>query len=194
MFKENFSLITRTRYNVYNTIGGTCFFVEFCDVQAGLWGRGCGFNNDGITTCDANRRHPAHWDHGGEVEGCDTGKYTGKELILLLCGGDKTTQQVDIKNANKITKRYEGDETMKTKIKEIVAFADWDPTEYIETKEGVIAFFDGILEKNDPELFFKIIGYINRSKGMAKITRELKLNREGLYTTYLRRGTRPLLP
>jgi putative addiction module killer protein len=34
-------------------------------------------------------------------------KDTGKELILLLCGGDKTTQQVDIKNAIKIAKRYE---------------------------------------------------------------------------------------
>jgi putative addiction module killer protein len=34
-------------------------------------------------------------------------KDTGKELILLLCGGDKTTQQTDIKNAIKIAKRYE---------------------------------------------------------------------------------------
>jgi probable addiction module antidote protein len=71
---------------------------------------------------------------------------------------------------------------MKTKTKEKVAFADWDPAEYIETKEDVIAFLEGALEKNDPELLFKTIGYIARSKGMAQIARELNLNREGLYT------------
>jgi putative addiction module killer protein len=34
-------------------------------------------------------------------------KDTGKEIILLLCGGDKTTQQADIENARKIWKAYE---------------------------------------------------------------------------------------
>lgn len=36
-------------------------------------------------------------------------KDTGKEIILLLCGGDKTTQQKDISNAKKIAKHYEED-------------------------------------------------------------------------------------
>ena len=30
----------------------------------------------------------------------------GKEIIILLCGGDKTTQQEDIKNAKKIAAAY----------------------------------------------------------------------------------------
>jgi putative addiction module killer protein len=29
---------------------------------------------------------------------------TGKEIIILLCGGDKTTQQADIGRAKKIAK------------------------------------------------------------------------------------------
>ena len=33
-------------------------------------------------------------------------KDTGKEIIILLCGGDKTTQQEDIKNAKKIIAAY----------------------------------------------------------------------------------------
>jgi putative addiction module killer protein len=31
-------------------------------------------------------------------------KDTGKEIIILLCGGDKTTQQADIDRARKIAK------------------------------------------------------------------------------------------
>jgi len=34
-------------------------------------------------------------------------KDTSKEIIILLCGGDKRTQQADITNAKKIAKQYE---------------------------------------------------------------------------------------
>ena len=33
-------------------------------------------------------------------------KETGREIIILLCGGDKTTQQADIANARKIARLY----------------------------------------------------------------------------------------
>ena len=77
---------------------------------------------------------------------------------------------------------------MKTKAKEKVTFAKWDTAEVIETKEDVIAFLGAALEENDPEFLFKTIGYIARSKGMAKIAKELKLNREGLYTALSPQG------
>ena len=34
-------------------------------------------------------------------------KDTGKEIIILLCGGDKRTQQADIAEAKKIARIYE---------------------------------------------------------------------------------------
>jgi len=34
-------------------------------------------------------------------------KDTGREIIILLCGGDKTTQQADIAKARKIARLYE---------------------------------------------------------------------------------------
>ena len=58
----------------------------------------------------------------------------------------------------------------------------WDPAEDIETKEDVIAYLEAALEENDTEFLFKTLGFIARSKGMAKISKELGLNREGLYT------------
>jgi len=69
-----------------------------------------------------------------------------------------------------------------------VTFSKWDPSEYIETKEDVLAFLEGAFEENDPEFLFKTIGYIARSKGMAQIAKELNLNREGLYTALSPQG------
>jgi probable addiction module antidote protein len=60
-----------------------------------------------------------------------------------------------------------------------VTVSDWDPAEIIETREDVIAFLEGVLKENDPEILLKIIGHIARSKGMVQVARELNLNRKG---------------
>jgi len=71
---------------------------------------------------------------------------------------------------------------------EKIKTSKYDPAEDIETKEDVIAYLEAALEENDPEFLFKTIGYIARSKGMTQIAKELKLNREGLYTALSPQG------
>jgi probable addiction module antidote protein len=60
----------------------------------------------------------------------------------------------------------------------------YDPAEYIETREDVISFLEGVLEENDPEFLLGTIGHIARSKGMAQIAKELDLDRAGLYKSF----------
>jgi probable addiction module antidote protein len=71
---------------------------------------------------------------------------------------------------------------------EKIKTSNYDPAEDIETKEDVIAYLEVALEENDPEFLFKTIGYIARSKGMARLAKELDLNREGLYTALSPQG------
>ena len=70
---------------------------------------------------------------------------------------------------------------MKTTDKEKVTFEKYDPADYINSKEDVIAFLEGALEENDPDFLLKTIGNIARSKGMSKIAKELNIDRAGLY-------------
>jgi probable addiction module antidote protein len=67
------------------------------------------------------------------------------------------------------------------KAKKKITFSKWDPAEVITTKERVIAFLEEAIEENDPDFLLETIGHIARSKGMAQIARELKLDRVGLY-------------
>jgi probable addiction module antidote protein len=59
--------------------------------------------------------------------------------------------------------------------------SQWDPAEFIDTKEDVIAFLEAALEEGDMEFLLTTMGHIARSEGMAQIARELGVTREGLY-------------
>ena len=75
---------------------------------------------------------------------------------------------------------------METKTKE--TFSKFDPAEYINSKEAVIAHIEVALEENNTELLMAVIGDIARSKGMTKIARELGVSREGLYRSLAPNG------
>ena len=66
-------------------------------------------------------------------------------------------------------------------MKEKITFAKWNPAEYINSKEDVIALLGVALEENDPDFLLSVFGDIARSKGMTQIARELNMSRKGLY-------------
>jgi probable addiction module antidote protein len=71
---------------------------------------------------------------------------------------------------------------------EKMTVADFDPAEYIETKEDVMAYLETAIKENDPEFLLSVIGDIARSKGMTEIARELNLDRAGLYRSFSPEG------
>jgi probable addiction module antidote protein len=54
----------------------------------------------------------------------------------------------------------------------------WDAAEDMDTKEDVIAYFEAALEENDTEFLLEALDDIARSKGMAKIIKEMGLQRK----------------
>lgn len=60
-------------------------------------------------------------------------------------------------------------------------FTQYDTAEYLKTNEDVAAYFDAVLEENDPQLIIHALGVIARAKGMSQIARETGLARESLY-------------
>jgi len=71
---------------------------------------------------------------------------------------------------------------------EHVTVADWDAADYIETKEDVLEYLTAAMEENDPEFMLSAIGDIARSKGMTQLSKELKLDRKGLYKSFSKEG------
>ena len=60
-------------------------------------------------------------------------------------------------------------------------FTRYDTAEYLKTDEYVAAYFDAVLEENDPPLIVHALGVIARAKGMSQIARDTGLARESLY-------------
>jgi probable addiction module antidote protein len=59
---------------------------------------------------------------------------------------------------------------------EKITISDWNPADYIETKEDVLAYLEVALEEDSPEFLMRTIGHIARSKGMSRIAEELNLD------------------
>ena len=57
----------------------------------------------------------------------------------------------------------------------------WRASDYLKTKEDVVAYLNAILEENDPELLTAALGDVARSKGMSELAKAAGLGRQNLY-------------
>lgn len=58
---------------------------------------------------------------------------------------------------------------------------EFDPANYIDTPEAVVAYLNIVAEENDLAELYEAIGTVARSKGMTEISRRTGLSRESLY-------------
>jgi probable addiction module antidote protein len=62
-------------------------------------------------------------------------------------------------------------------------FSRFDPAEYLNTKADVAGYIEAVMEEggDDPAVIAYALGVIARARGMAQISEETGLAREGLY-------------
>lgn len=98
-------------------------------------------------------------------------------MIILLAGGDKSTQSKDIKLALQLAKELEEALLMTIKLRK------WDSAEHLKTDEDMQAYLQVCIEEsnNDAAFIAKALGNIARAKGMVQLSKDTGLGREILY-------------
>lgn len=95
------------------------------------------------------------------------------QIVILLCGGDKSTQQLDIKKAKILAKN--GDFSMNGGLKK------FDVVEYLEDEEDIQAYLNAAIEEGDTKYFFKALGNIARARNISQLSKDAGMSREGIY-------------
>ena len=86
----------------------------------------------------------------------------GEAVVVLLCGGDKQTQNDDIARAKALAKG--GTMALET--------FPWDSAELLESPEDIAAYIEAAFEGGDPSVITHALGVVARAKGMSQVARE----------------------
>lgn len=62
-----------------------------------------------------------------------------------------------------------------------VKISDYNPLDYLETKEEISEYLNNAFQDDDPRVFLIALGHLAKKKGMMEVARETGLNRESLY-------------
>lgn len=92
-------------------------------------------------------------------------------IIILLVGGEKSTQQKDIEKAKEIW------ETIK---KEKMETSRFDIADYLESKEMIAEYLNSVLEEGNNDDLILVLGHIAKAIGMSKIAEETGMSRPSL--------------
>ena len=58
---------------------------------------------------------------------------------------------------------------------------EFDPADYLDSDEVIIAYLNEALEDGDPALISAALGDVARARGMSQLARETGVSRDGLY-------------
>ncbi|SAL74815.1 transcriptional regulator [Caballeronia peredens] len=104
----------------------------------------------------------------------------GEVVAILLCGGDKSTHERDIRSAHAMLPHLNMARPMTpTRIKT----RSWDSAEYLQTEDDIAEYIEACLQEggDDPAFIAHALGVIARARGMAQVARDTGISREGLY-------------
>lgn len=101
-----------------------------------------------------------------------------KDTILLLAGGDKSSQASDILKARQLAKE------MKEKL------IPFDMATLLDSDEAISEYLSQVLADGDSDEIIRALGHIARARGMSKIAADSGLGRESLYKA-LTPGAKP---
>jgi probable addiction module antidote protein len=109
-------------------------------------------------------------------------------MILMLGGGDKSSQQADITKAIALAATVE-EQSMSKKIR-TGDLPEFDMAEHLQSEEEIATYLTLVLEENDPAELAHALGVVARARGMAEIAEASGLTREALYKA-LRPNAKP---
>jgi probable addiction module antidote protein len=91
-------------------------------------------------------------------------------VIVMLAGGDKSSQTRDIEAAKQMAKEM--------KMADLTPF---EASEFLDNEDTIAAYLTAALEEGNPDLFLAALGDVAKVRGMADVAAVSGLGRESLY-------------
>ena len=104
----------------------------------------------------------------------------GATVIVMMGGGDKSTQRADTAAAKALAATLEDECTMGKKLK-IDSLPTFDMADYLDSDEAVAEYLSQVLTDGDDGELASVLGHIAKARGMAQIAKDAGIGRESLY-------------